>query len=82
MHLIAALGVLISLIIHKAAGILIFGLLTVCCSVLINRIARQSPTVLQGRAGKAYLVCMWAIAACIAVVLIGLSYLAIFTDGH
>jgi len=77
LHVISVVGVLFSLVTHKTAGLVVFGVLAVGCSLLISRIARQNPAIFQGRASKVYVVCMWAIAGCIALVLIGVPYLGI-----
>ncbi len=85
LHVICALGVLISLITHRVPGIVISGLLAGGCSVVINRISRQNPASNQrpsARTSKAYVVCLWGIAGCIALVLIGVPYLAIFAHRH
>ncbi len=70
---VGALGVLISLASHRTAGIVIFALLTGLSGMLINRIVRRNPGVLQRSrfATKIHVLFLWCIAGCIAVLLIG-----------
>jgi hypothetical protein len=85
LHVICALGALFSLITHIVPGIVISGLLAGGCSVVINRICRKNPASNQqpsAHTSKAYVVYLWGIAGCIALVLIGVPYLTIFAPRH
>ena len=79
-----ALGVLISLANHRTAGILIFGLLTGLSGMLINRIVRQNPGVLQRTriATKIHALFLWCVAGSIALLLIGAPLLQLMNLRH
>ncbi len=82
LHVFLALCLLVSIILFRFAPILIVGLLTVGCSILLSRISRDSDAtrhIIKSRGGKVYLYCMWGIAACSALVLVVPNYLGIFT---
>ncbi|KFX66307.1 hypothetical protein [Paraburkholderia fungorum] len=81
---VGILGVLISLAHHRVAEILIFGLLTGLSGVLINRIVRQNPGVLQrsGFITRIHMLFLWSVIGCIALLLIGPPLLQLLNQHH
>ena len=79
-----ALGVLISLASHRFIGIFIFGMLTGLSGMLINRIARQNPGVLQRSRliTRINLLFLSSVIGCIALLLIGAPLLQLLNQHH
>ena len=78
---VGILGVLISLAHHRVAEILIFGLLTGLSGVLVNRIVRRNPGVLQ-RSGFITRIHTLCVIGCIALLLIGPPLLQLLNQHH
>lgn len=82
LHVFLALCLLVSIVSFRFAPILIVGLVTVGCGLLLSRISRDSDAarrIIKSRGGKVYLYCMRGIVACGVLVLVVPNYLGIFT---
>ncbi len=82
LHVLLALCLLVSIVSFGFASILIIGLVTVGCGLLLSRISRDSHAarhIIKSRGGKVYLYCMRGIVACAVLVLVVPNYLGIFT---
>ncbi|MFM0041011.1 hypothetical protein [Paraburkholderia sediminicola] len=81
---VGILGVLVSLANHRTAGIFLSALLTGISAMLINRIVRRHPGVLQRSTfiTRIHLLFLWCVIGCIGLLLIGPSLLQLLNVRH